>query len=214
MKISAKIMTFILVFSCLLLIGLTTAGFIVGLNYLNTIAVTTDHAKIDAELATEELETIALLKGFLDDNPDLVAKTGSVIASSQQYQYQDQVLQDIQRFAAESGVRVQSFTFEPDNTATTGATGATPPTTPATPATPTPTIPGLNLSQTLPEGVKTASATITLARPLTYPNLLRFIKRIERNPTQFNLQPLAIQVDTANRANLQTTSIELKVFTK
>lgn len=211
MKITfnAKLVSILLVLNCVLLISLTTTGFIFGLRYLDGIATTTDHAKIDAELASDELETISRLSSFLDNNPELVQKTGSVIASAQQYQYQDEVLRDIQKFAGESGVRIQSFVFEAEN-----ATAATPAPAAQTPTAPPATIPGLNLNPTLPAGVKTANATITLARPLTYTNVLRFIKRIDRNPTQLNIQPLTLQVDPVNRSQLQTVTIELKVFTK
>lgn len=213
MKISAKIMNWILIVTCLLMISLTITVFVFGLSVLSATATVTDHAKIDAELASDEIETITQLKSFIDNNPELVGKTNSVIASAKEYQYQDEVLRDIQRFASESGVRIQSFTFESTEQAAAGATPATP--TPATPTTPAPTIPGITLTPpTLPSGVKTANASLTLARPLTYTNLLRFIKRMERSPTQFNIQPMTLQVDPLNRSLMQSTTIELKVFTK
>ena len=153
---------------------------------LNGQVVETDHAKIDADLSRTELQRAKSLQSYLDQNKSAIEKTNSVVSDTKTYQYQNQIVNDIETYASKAGVIVLGYSFPQDTAA------AKPDST----------------------GLKSVSASLTLQTPLSYANYLRFLKYIEQNITKMQITNLGLTPDEDNANNIKSTSITLKVYVR
>lgn len=166
--------------------------------YLESETSKTVHAKIDAELSSQDLERLKNLRKVLDDNKESVEKAAQIVSDSKQYQYQDQIVSDINAYAAKSGVQVNGYDF-----GTIEVAGK-------------PSAPTSSTTTKLPTvaGVKSISVTLTLSSPLPYDNYLRFIKEIENNLTKMQISGIDIVPDADNANNISNPSVVLIVYTR
>jgi hypothetical protein len=148
-------------------------GYYWGSKLLAEQALRADHAKIDASLKNEDVAKLKRLEAELVAKKDIVARAEQIIAESRQYQYQDQIVHDINSFAKSAGVEVLGYNFGTPEQSKKGAKGAS-----------------LSLS-----GVNAISANVSLASPQSYKNLLRFMKAIEQNLTKMQVTGVNITPD-------------------
>lgn len=155
---------------------------------LSADAVAADHARIDAELSSTELQRASTLGVYLQTNRAAVDKAAAVVSDTRTYQfgYQDQIVRDIQSYAAKAGVTVTGFTF-PEQTSVT---------------TPDKT------------GLKSVTATLTFHSPLPYQNLLLFLKYVEQNVTKMQITDLQLTPATDDAKNLANVGLTLKVYVR
>jgi hypothetical protein len=125
----------------------------------------TDHAKIDAELSATEVQQLKQLDKQLDEQEDIVERAKQIAANSAQYQYQDQVIQDVSSYAARYGIQVSTFDF---STAKTTASAG---------------------------GAKKTPFTVTLKGPLSFVTFMRFLRDIEGNLTKIQVTSLTLAPD-------------------
>lgn len=145
-----------------------------------------DHLKIDSELNQQSIENAQKLQRALDQNKESVARAASIVADTQYYEYQDQIVQDISSYAAAAKLTVLGFDF---STASTG-------------------------KATSIKGVKTIVATISLKSPVPYDNYLRFLKLIERNLTKMQVTQLDISNDLRLPGTISSPVVTLEVFVR
>src|SRR5687768_3952967 len=85
------------------IIGLLTIVVIAGIwflqSFLNQQVVTTDHAKIDAEVSLQEAQKLRKLQTEMASMKDIVARTKQIAATTEQYGFQDQVISDLSVYA-------------------------------------------------------------------------------------------------------------------
>ncbi len=150
--------------------------------------VSTDHYRIDAELAQEELVRLQQLQTTLSDNKADIDKTAKIVADSQQYQFQDQVVNDVTRYASRYNIDILSFDFgiKPGAISQGAATGGS--------------------SQQ-----KTA-VSVQLNNNIPYDSLLKFLKSLENNVTKMQLTGLSLQPNVADANQILAPTIELEVF--
>ena len=153
---------------------------------LSSQVVETDHAKIDADLSRTELQRSKTLQTYLDQNKAAIDKANTVVSETKTYQYQNQIVNDIESYASRAGVTILGYAFPLDTTA------AKPDTT----------------------GLKSVSATIALQTPVNYTSYLKFIKYIEQNITKMQITDLSLIPDPDNANNIKDTSITLKVYVR
>lgn len=145
---------------------------------LQEVATTVSHTVADASASEDNLQTLKLIKQKLEQNQDTISRVNSIVADSQSYQYQNQILFDLKQYASNSGVTITNFDFSGGGSEQAAPVPTTAAPTPATSAAPT--------------GVKSTSVSITLANPVDYNSLLRFIKSIEQNLTKMQISKISL----------------------
>lgn len=169
----------------LLLIGAGVGSWLMQ-GLLASQVTETDHAKIDADLSQTELQRAKTLQTYLENNKAAIEKANAVVSETKTYQYQNQIVNDIESYASKAGVTILGYSFPQDTTA------AKPDAT----------------------GLKSVSATLTLQTPVSYVNYLRFLKYIEQNITKMQITSLSLAPDTADANNIKDTAITLKVYVR
>lgn len=169
----------------ILQIAVVIAGMWLLTDFLQREVAVTDHAKIDADISEQEINTLKRLRTQLADEKDIIERAKQIAASSNQYQYQDQVISDLTVYASRYGFSIVSFDF----TGTPGAKGAT-----------------------APNG-KTAFL-VTLSSPIKYDNFLKFIRDVERNLTKIRITSITLAPNPRNPTEILNPSINLEVYLK
>jgi len=159
--------------------------------FLQTEVTKSVHANIDAETVGQDVERLKNLASILQQNQTSVEKAAQIVADTKLYQYQNQIITDINSYAQKTGVEVTVYDF--------GATDK-----PAANAPKLPAIPG----------VKSISANLTLASPMPYDNYLKFIKAIEQNLTKMQISGVNLAPDPADKNNITNPGIVLTIYVK
>jgi len=161
-------------------------------DFLEKEVTQTIHTGIDAELSHDDLARLKALEKTLKANSASVEKAAQIVSDSKQYQYQDQIVNDINAYAAQTGVSVTGYDFG-NAFATTGRS-----------------------TQKTPEikGLKSISVTLTLDSPMPYDSYLRFVKAIERNLTKMQVSGINITPDEKNIGDISNPSVILVVYVR
>jgi hypothetical protein len=147
---------------------------------LDGVATEVSHVAVDANASQDNVQTLQKIQKELDSEKDVVARAGDIVADSQSYQYQDQIIGDLNEYADKAGIKITTIDF----TASTPA--ATAPASKSAPAPPA------------PSGVKSTSVSITLQNPIPYANMLRFIHSIEQNLTKMQISRVGLAKGTGS----------------
>lgn len=126
-----------------------------------------------ANNSQNDIQVLQRIEEELKKNTEVAERASSIVADSQSYQYQDQIIKDLTDYANKAGIIITNFDF-----------GTTKSTSSATPS-PAPT------QQQIPTGVKSTSVSITLKSPVSYEAILRFIHSIEQNLTKMQISKSA-----------------------
>lgn len=139
----------------------------------------------------ETLERLEKAEQQLKTQKNTVEKSKNLYADAAAHNYQRQVIEQVNAYASMVGVGVTGYSFS-DSTSGEGAAGAGA----SAPAAPTPaaaTAPAAGASAASPTGVtgaKTTTVTVSLQSPIEYATFLKFIKLLQGNVTQFQLQTI------------------------
>ncbi|HEU0266402.1 MAG TPA: hypothetical protein VFQ70_02135 [Candidatus Saccharimonadaceae bacterium] len=177
-----------------------------GQKQLSSVALTVAEAGARADASQNDLQRLQVTQTQLKQDADVVQSVSDIVAESKNHLYQNQVINDLDSFAASSGVTITSITFA----STTPATkGATPP--PASPAGPTAVggIPGGAAAAVGMAGITPVSETISLQAPIDYNAFLQFLHDIEQNLTNMQLQSLSLSSDTSG---LSSNDLTIQVY--
>jgi hypothetical protein len=178
-------------------IGITLFSF--AHHTLKSVAVETSHTVADASASQNNLQNLKKLQQYLASKQDIVNRAASIVADSQSYQYQNQIINDLNDYAGRAGLAITNIDFAAaaDATGSTPA-GTAPVTTPAAPV----------------AGVKSTSVSITLKNPVDYNSMLRFIKSIEQNLTKMQISSVGLSKDTTNATGVASTILNIEVYIK
>ncbi len=175
-SLTASRLRLILSIGLLLLIAAGVGGFI----YLRGLLVikADEAASVAAKAAssTSRLQALQNAKTTLDNNASIVEKANSMVASSHNYGYQDQIISDLRSIATQAGVQISATDFA----SVSGATAAPQPGQTATPVI------------VLPGGVKQIKLTVTLKGPVRYDHLVAFLHYVEQNTLKMEIQKVSI----------------------
>lgn len=189
----------------LILAGMST-GFYFAYTYLKSTATAVASTQAEALASDAKLQQLMSLQGQLDKHKSSVDKAKQIVAESQMYQYQNQIIGDLNNFANQAGLAIKSFIFQ-----STGPTGATPqpaapPVAPAAGAAPGGT-PAAGAS-----GVKSTIVSIQLDEDISYENLLHFIYLTEQNLTRMQVSGVTIaKAEDAGKINAQNLNLEVYI---
>jgi hypothetical protein len=172
------------------LIVLLVAGIGYGTYYihqrLSDYVVKVDHLKIDSDINQQSIENAQKLRLALDKNKDSVTRAAAIVADTQYYEYQDQIVKDVTSYASASGLTVLGFDFSAASSSKTSSI----------------------------KGVKTMVATISLQNPVSYMNYLKFLKLIERNLTKMQVTQIDISNDLKTTGAISSPVITLEVYVR
>ncbi|MDX2776563.1 hypothetical protein PV379_04325 [Streptomyces caniscabiei] len=188
-----------LILSCslVLIAAMLIGAFVFFYGQLRDAATSTNHTVVDAAASQNNIATLDKIEDFLKENSQVVERARSIVADSQSYQYQDQIITDLNDFAGRNGVTITNVDF----------TGTTPP---ATTTSPSATAPAP--SQPTTSGIKSTSATITIKTPVNYDNLLRFLESIERNLTKMQISKVSLSRGSAEGNDIVSDALTIEVY--
>lgn len=158
-----------------------TVLFAFGYKQLQLAAVDTNNSTTQAALSNSSLDNLMATQQLLASQSDAVSRASQMVAESRSYLYQDQIVNDMNAYANNAGVTIESITFgSPTGTVTS-------------PASPSATSSAPTIS-----GLHSTLATISLVSPVSYSNLLTFVYNINQNLTKMRIDQLDISRATGN----------------
>ena len=186
-----------IVLSLLLLIILSAMVGLVIFAYSFLSKTSEEVGKMQTEAAAVDAKIQSLLasKSQLDRNSDTVKKAKNIVSESKLYQYQNQIIQDLNTYADRAGIPIKSFSFQ--NEPTTSAKTAT----------------SSKQTYASPAGVKSTFVSIQLGDHIDYTKFLHFLSLIEKNVTRMQLSGVSISRG-ANNHEISIQSLEVKVYTR
>lgn len=201
----------VLVFATLLLVG----GTIYSYSFIKDQATEVKAEIVKRKESDQQVNIVNYMTNQLRLNKDAVDIAKKITVKQEKYQYQNKIIDVFDKIATESGLRVVSYKFEKSsNTATTSSQQSTQKT--ANPAasgaktSPTAAPEGAPTAQKKAPAVQSTIVTMTLEGSLNYNALIRFMDRIEQNPTRTQIIDLSVKSD----AKEGTNSLKIEVYTK
>ena len=196
-SMSAKMFRFVLLGLFIILLGSIAFGFFFASNLLSAYANDTRKLNTQAAISDRNLSALKNIKEYLATHTNERDRASSIVASTKQYVYQDQIISDISAFANSSGVAVTAINFSGSGTAGGASATASAPSA-ATGA-------GVG-------GLKSTTAAITINSPVAYSSLLNFILHIEQNSTKMQIASVSLSKGTsADQVTTQGFQIEVYI---
>lgn len=186
----------------IIMIFLVIAGgalFLYGRGLVADYAAEARTTAAKAQDSSKDLARLKLTQATLEKEAATVVKTNQLVAESQLYVYQDKIIEDITKYAADAGLSITNITFS-DTKAT-----ATPATPPSTSAAATPSVPA---------NIKSRIATVTLANPVDYYKLLNFIHSIEQGLFRMRIATIGISRSEKDNNSVTSDALSIEVYVR
>lgn len=173
------------------LMAIVIIGAFVGAYYLNGFLVQKkdEVSKVENDVVANE-SSIGLaqaLEQYIKNNRKDIDLVKKVVSDTKEYQYQDDIINDIVTYAAQTGLKLLSVTF--------------------------PTSISSSSSKDKSAPVKTMQAVIEIDKEFSYDKYINFIYKIEQNISKMKI--LQISIDLGKEAGSITgSSIKLEVYVK
>lgn len=208
-SLSARSFRYVLLVGFFLLVVLIGVSFYFVATILQGYASETRKLNTEAAISDKNLAALRNIKDYLAAHQAEINRASSVVGSSKQYVYQNQIIDDINAFARSSGVTITSIDFsttQAGNNTTTPSASTSPSTTP-TPPTASPG--AVNGSSKL----KSTQASVTIKSPVAYTSLLNFIHRIEQNTTKMQIASVSLS-KAEHASDVTTQAFQIEVYIK
>lgn len=190
-NMSAALLEKLLLVLIVLILAVTIGIYYFLFGFVKSQADTAAESVAKADSSQKDIDDLNKSYKWLQANPETIDKTSKIVAQASSYQYQDQVINDIESYANQSGLNVISYRFSElsgtgsaasssaapassSSSSSTASSAATPPTAAA------------------PSGLTQASIDIGLETGISYRKLLQFIKRIEQSVTRLQINSINI----------------------
>lgn len=173
------------------LMAIVIIGAFVGAYYLNGFLIQKkdEVSKVENDVVANE-SSIGLaqaLEQYIKNNRKDIDLVKKVVSDTKEYQYQDDIINDIVTYAAQTGLKLLSVTF-PTSTSSSSSKDKNAP-------------------------VKTMQAVIEIDKEFSYDKYINFIYKIEQNISKMKI--LQISIDLGKEAGSITgSSIKLEVYVK
>lgn len=184
---------------CLVLIALSAVGIAYLANdQLQTYTNGIRRTIIDSKGSNQNNDNIDTLERQLKTHKDTVSRAAQIVADSQSYKYQNEIIRDIKAYAEASKVDIASITFIAETTPTNSNQSST-----------TQKAPSIN-------GVKPTTVAVALAREVSYADALGFIHAIEQNLTKMQISSLGLSAPKVGMPSnsVRIDTINLEVYLK
>ena len=192
-----------IVFALSLVLILVGMGGVVYFGYTMLQGTAEEVSKIqtEAKAVDAKVQNLARLEKEMEKYKDSVAKAQQLVAETQQYQYQNQIINDLTAYANKSGVGIAGFTFTSgsagakSNSGSSGTSG-------------TNNSSGSNSAV----GPKSMKVSVRLNEKTDYMALLRFMHLIEQNLTRMQIASVGMsKTEGTGQVNTQTLEVEVYV---
>lgn len=171
------------------ILGGMSGGFYVIYTMLQTTAAEVSAVQTEAKASDAKLQELQRLERELARHSDIVKKAEQIVAESKNYQYQNQIIEDLEQHATKAGLRIVGFTF--GSGAAAGSSGA----------------PAAAVS-----GLKTTQVTIQFGGEVPYVGLLRFIHLIEQNLTRMQIASVSMTRSEKPGGVVGAQGLQLEVY--
>lgn len=193
--LTATRLRLILVISLFVVGAIEAAIFSFAYGQLSQSATDVSHVVVDANASQNNLSTLEKIKKILNSEKDVISRTNSIVADSKSYQYQNQIITDLNEYANKNNVTITNVDF---------SGGQTPTTTPGQPAAPTTT--------NTVAGLKSTSVTVTIKTPVDYNSLLRFIEAVEQNLTKMQISKISLSKGSSTNNEINSDALSIEVY--
>ncbi len=183
-----------IVFALSLVIILVGMGAIVYFGYTMLQGTAEEVSKIqtEAKAVDAKVQNLARLEKEMEKYKDSVAKARQLVAETQQYQYQNQIISDLTTYANQSGVGIEGFTFASGSAGSKSSSGSS----------------GANSGA----GPKSMKVSVRLNEKTDYMALLRFMHLIEQNLTRMQIASVSMsKAEGVGQVSTQTLDVEVYV---
>ncbi|NCU37781.1 hypothetical protein EOL96_01815 [Candidatus Saccharibacteria bacterium] len=197
-------------FIALLAIGV--ALFMFGYNILADKMNDSRVIAAEAQASNTSLQNLMAIEKALKENQEAVERSSQIVAESQMYSYQDQIITDLYNFAANAQLSIENISFTdatatpttPNSGPTTATSGAGAQASGASPA------------QVAPSGIKSVTATITVKNPVNYNAMLTFLHSIESSLFKMRVSQVSLSktADDSDATEVTSDSLTIEVYIK
>ena len=193
--LNASIARIILSLLLLIILSAMVGLVIFAYSFLSKTSEEVGKMQTEAIAVDAKIQSLLASKSQLDRNSDTVKKAKNIVSESKLYQYQNQIIKDLNTYADRAGIPIKAFSFqnEPTTSAKTAKSSRRTPTSPA--------------------GVKSTFVSIQLGDHIDYTKFLHFLSLIEKNVTRMQLSGVSISRG-ANNHEISIQSLEVKVYTR
>ena len=190
--------TILAVVLALMLVGIGI-GFYFGYSSLKVVAAKSSEVQAMANQSDQKLQELRNMEIALQKNAEAIENTEQIVAESQSYMYQNQIINDLSAFANQSDLELRSITFSGGLAEGEEQTVASDQEAPVTTVTP-------NLKSTM--------VTVELGGDnISYLSILQFVHLIEQNLTRMQISDLSLIGSSADQQGegekSQTLNIEV-----
>ena len=193
--LNASIARIILSLLLLIILSAMVGLVIFAYSFLSKTSEEVGKMQTEAIAVDAKIQSLLASKSQLDRNSDTVKKAKNIVSESKLYQYQNQIIKDLNTYADRAGIPIKAFSFQNEPT-TSAKTTKSSKRTPASPA-----------------GVKSTFVSIQLGDHIDYTKFLHFLSLIEKNVTRMQLLGVSISRG-ANNHEISIQSLEVKVYTR
>lgn len=192
-----------IVFALSLVLILVGMGGVVYFGYTMLQGTAEEVSKIqtEAKAVDAKVQNLARLEKEMEKYKDSVAKAQQLVAETQQYQYQNQIINDLTAYANKSGVGIAGFTF------TSGSAGAK-----SNSGSSGTSVTNNSSGSNSAVGPKSMKVSVRLNEKTDYMALLRFMHLIEQNLTRMQIASVSMsKTEGTGQVNTQTLEVEVYV---
>ena len=193
--LNASIARIILSLLLLIILSAMVGLVIFAYSFLSKTSEEVGKMQTEAIAVDAKIQSLLASKSQLDRNSDTVKKAKNIVSESKLYQYQNQIIKDLNTYADRAGIPIKAFSFQNEPT-TSAKTAKSSKRTPASPS-----------------GVKSTFVSIQLGDHIDYTKFLHFLSLIEKNVTRMQLLGVSISRG-ANNHEISIQSLEVKVYTR
>ena len=184
----------------LILVGMGVVVYF-GYTMLQGTAEEVSKVQTEAKAVDAKVQNLARLEKEMEKYKDSVAKAQQLVAETRQYQYQNQIINDLTTYASQSGVGIAGFTFASGSAGSKSSSGSS-------------STSGASSSAGASTGAgpKSIKVSVRLNEKTDYMALLRFMHLIEQNLTRMQIASVSMsKTEGAGQVNTQTLDVEVYV---
>lgn len=216
---SASLVEKFLILAVVVIFCATVAVYYFLSSFAKSQAVAANHSMITAQSSQKDIESLQKSYEWIQNNPNVVKKTGQIVADASEYKYQNQVIKDIESFAKQVGLNITKYTFSESSTtetATGSGSSSAPPASESSGSSvaatnaPAPAAGGATAGGP-PAGLVATTIDIGFDEEVPYTRALQFIKKIEQNVTRMQITSLSL-APVEDDPSKVTLSMTISIF--
>ena len=186
--LTATNLRIILAVSLVVITAIGAGGFTLAYNWLDGFAADASTVASQAAASESELQELSQTEKMLKTQHHAVERASKIAAESKSYQYQDQIINDLNDFARKAGITISDITFADDN-AKGGSSSSSSSSASSSSKTGT-SLPAI-------AGLKATTASVTVKNPVEYRKLLTFMYLVEQSLTKMRIANVDLSRSTA-----------------